>query len=101
VTEAEALAIAVRAIVSAFVTPSVTHETQERSKAQAPSRRKKARQSRAAVAREPELFATEDILGDAPPVISVAEMEAMLGQRDPPGMYNPNDPEREGTSWLG
>jgi len=101
VTEAEALAIAVKAIVSAFVTPDVSRETQERPKAQAPSRRKKLRESRAGANREPKLFATEDLLADAPPTISVEEMEALLGQREPPGMYNPNDPEREGTSWLG
>lgn len=97
-TEAEALAIAVKAIVSAFVTPAPVAEAP-------PSRPRKTRAAAPTRVDEPLPFNAEVPVGDfEPPEVTTAELDAMIQAMNertpPPGMYDKNDTDRDLPGWL-
>ena len=99
-TEAEALAIAVKAIVSAFVTTEKKDE-----KRLAPRRApKRASVSAPRVDIDPGLFpsVSGEILGEfTPPEVTVSELEAMFNSEiPPPGMYNKYAEDRDIPGWV-
>ena len=97
-TEAEALAIAVKALVSAFV-------TEKPNEVKAKPRPRPRPSGLAAPDRPPVGISGELPLGDyspdLPPEVTTSELEAMFN-RDipPPGMYDKNDPGRDAPGWL-
>ena len=105
-TEAEALAIAVKAIVSAFVTT----EKKDEPHLVKPRRRKMVRRASAVASDDGEQlpFGIGDALsGEIPvgdftaPEVTVSELEAMFNSEiPPPGMYNKYAEDRDIPGWV-
>ena len=104
-TEAEALAIAVKAIVSAFVTEVPVEPTRRPKPKRATRRAPRSAEAHPSMEELPfvPMFGNIGVGDFEPPEVDVAELERLLNSKDtiPTGYYDPNDPERDGPRWPG